>query len=136
VADQLASEETAAEGRKRYRRFQINPGQQDSPQQARTATTGKPGRKHGDEAENKRGRRGPARPRLISEELLAEVRRRHQERQPLAQIARELLDQTGYANARSAEMALRAQFKRRGWPLNTGRRGAAAAGSGSLGRAA
>jgi hypothetical protein len=137
VADQLADEETAAERRKRYRRFQVNPGQQDSPQQARTAVTGKPGRKHGGEAENKRGRRGPARPRLISEELLAEVRRRHhQERQPLRRIAMELLAQTGYANARSAEMALRAQFKRRGWPLNTGRQGTAAAGSGSLGRAA
>jgi hypothetical protein len=56
----------------------------------------------------------------------ARARRRHeQQRQPLAQIARELLAQTGYANARSAEMALRRQFKRRGWPLHSRRQAGA-----------
>jgi hypothetical protein len=51
------------------------------------------------------------------------VRRRHeQERQQLGQIARVLLAQTGYGNARSAEMALRRQFKRHGWPLHTAAR--------------
>ena len=34
-------------------------------------------------------------------------------------VAETLLDQTDYANARSAEEALRFQFKRRGWPSRT-----------------
>jgi hypothetical protein len=127
VADKLATEETAAERRKRFRRFQINPGQQGSAQQASANTRSKPpaadNRKRGRLPEKKRGRGGP---RLISEELLAEARRRHeQERRPLGQIARDLLAQTGYANARSAEMALRHQFKRRGWSLHCRRRGRA-----------
>jgi hypothetical protein len=133
VAHQLASEETAVEHRKRFRRFQINAARQGSPQQVSATAKRKPpaadNRKHGRQPEKKRGRGGPRGPRLISEELLAEVRRRHeQERRPLGQIARELVDQTGYANARSAEMALRAQFKRRGWPLHRGRQAAATPG--------
>jgi hypothetical protein len=54
VADQLADEETAAERRNGYRRFQINPGQQGSPQQASANGTSKPpaadSRKHGRQA--------------------------------------------------------------------------------------
>jgi hypothetical protein len=34
-------------------------------------------------------------------------------------VAETLLDQTRYANAHSAEVALRFQFKSRGWPLRT-----------------
>jgi hypothetical protein len=34
-------------------------------------------------------------------------------------VAEALLDQTRYASANSAEVALRFQFKRRGWPLRT-----------------
>jgi hypothetical protein len=45
-----------------------------------------------------------------------------EERKRLGQIAQEPLAQTGCANARSAEIALRRQFKRRGWPLHTAAR--------------
>ncbi len=63
---------------------------------------------------------------MISEELLGEVRRRYeQEGRPLGEIARELVDQTGYASAQSAEVALRAQFKRRGWALRSHKQAAA-----------
>jgi uncharacterized protein YggU (UPF0235/DUF167 family) len=37
----------------------------------------------------------------------------------LRAVAEALLDKTDQANARSAEEALRFQFKRRGWPLRT-----------------
>ena len=37
----------------------------------------------------------------------------------LRAVAETLLDQTSYANARGAEVALRLQFKRRGWPLRS-----------------
>ncbi len=79
---------------------------------------------------------------MISEELLGEVRRRHeQDGQPLAAIAREVVDQTDYASARSAEAAPRSQFKRRGWALRDRKEaGALRRGAGAtdedLGRAA
>ena len=34
-------------------------------------------------------------------------------------VAETLLERTAYANAHSAEVALRLRFKRRGWPLRT-----------------
>ena len=37
----------------------------------------------------------------------------------LRAVADALLERTGYASAHSAEVALRLQFKRRGWPLRT-----------------
>jgi hypothetical protein len=37
----------------------------------------------------------------------------------LRAVAETLLDQTRYASVNSAEVALRFQFKRRGWPLRT-----------------
>ena len=115
VSRALAEEEAARERAKRYRRFslgaerKVGPGEQREPAVAGAATTGATA---GHEGKRRSGPRGP---RMISEELLGEVRRRHhQEDQPLAAIARELVDQTGYASARSAEVALRSQFKRRG----------------------
>ena len=58
-------------------------------------------------------------PRCISEELLGEARRLYGRGLSLRAVAEALLGQTGYANAHSAEVALRRQFKRRGWPLRT-----------------
>jgi hypothetical protein len=60
-----------------------------------------------------------ARPRCISEELLHETRRLYRLGLSLRAVAETLLDQTGYANAHSAEVALRFQFKRRGWQLRS-----------------
>jgi hypothetical protein len=65
-----------------------------------------------------RQRRGP---RCISEELLLEARRLYRLGLSLRAVAETLLDQTRYANANSAEVALRCQFTRRGWPLRSRR---------------
>ena len=58
-------------------------------------------------------------PRCISEELLGEARRLYERGLSMGAVAETLLEHTGYANAHSAEVALRRQFKRRGWPLRT-----------------
>jgi hypothetical protein len=58
-----------------------------------------------------------ARTRCISEELLQEAKRLYGLGLSLRAVARTLLERTSYANAHSAEVALRHQFKRRGWPL-------------------
>jgi hypothetical protein len=57
------------------------------------------------------------RTRCSSEELLHEARRLYGLGLSLRAVAETLLGQTSYANAHSAEVALRFQFKRRGWPL-------------------
>jgi hypothetical protein len=59
------------------------------------------------------------RTRCISEELLHEARRLYGLGLSMRAVAETLLNQTRYANANSAEVALRFQFKRRGWPLRT-----------------
>jgi hypothetical protein len=60
--EQLASEETAGEVRKRFRRFRMSPGQQGSAQQATATATGETpaadSRKHGGQADKRRGRPG------------------------------------------------------------------------------
>ncbi|MCP9491202.1 MAG: hypothetical protein MSC31_15195 [Solirubrobacteraceae bacterium MAG38_C4-C5] len=72
-------------------------------------------------------RRPRGRPRLISDALLEEARRRHhEEHRALSQIAHELLDHTGYAKAANAEAALRRAFKGRGWALSRRRGGPSA----------
>ena len=63
--------------------------------------------------------RAGSRTRCISEELLREARRLYGLGLSLRAVAETLLDQTRYASANSAEVALRFQFKRRGWPLRT-----------------
>ena len=59
------------------------------------------------------------RARCISEEVLREAKRLYGLGLSLRGVAETLLDETDYANARSAEVALRSQFKGRGWPLRT-----------------
>jgi hypothetical protein len=49
--------------------------------------------------------------------VLGEARRLYAFGLSMRAVAETLLDQTSYANAHSAEVALRFQFKRRGWPL-------------------
>jgi hypothetical protein len=108
VAAELAGEQHPGRAKQRFKRFENNPGQQ---------RTG--------ERQPSRGG-APAGPRLISEALLAEAHRRYeQDQRPLGEIAAALIERTGYANPRSAEMALRAQFKRRGWRLRSRREAAA-----------
>jgi len=107
VAAELAGEQEAGRAKQRFKRFQTSPGQRTGEPQP--SASGAPGG-----------------PRLISEALLAEARRRYeQDQRPLGEIAAALVDRTGYANPRSAEMALRAQFKRRGWRLRSRREAAA-----------
>jgi hypothetical protein len=66
------------------------------------------------------GRPGARRgPRSIGEELLQEARRLYRLALSLRAVAETLLEQTSYASANSADVALRFQFKRRGWPLRT-----------------
>jgi hypothetical protein len=59
------------------------------------------------------------RTRCVSEELLREARRLYGLGLSLRAVAETRLDQTRYASANSAEVALRFRFKRRGWPLRT-----------------
>ena len=124
VARELA-DEAAAGGRTRFRKFELEPGARpaDRPPErvapvaragARAARRQRepPGRRQSGAA----ARRGP---RCISEELLHEARRLYGLGLSLRAVAETLLDQTRYASANSAEVALRFQFKRRGWPLRT-----------------
>lgn len=110
VAAQMAAEDDPASGRRRYRRLHL----------ASQATTPAPTTPRSDEQPQPAAApppRRPGRPPLISDELLAEAHSRHVDHhQSLRQIARELLEHTAYANARGVELALRRQFKRRGWP--------------------
>jgi hypothetical protein len=86
----------AAEHRRRFRRFRITAGERGAPRRGIATDTGErpaaDNRKPGRQAEKKRGRGRPNGPRLVSELLLAEVRRRHeQERRLHGQVARELV---------------------------------------------
>jgi len=121
VAAQLAAEDNPEAGRRRYRQINLTPQPARPPRKAlRSAPPGTEQQASGPP----RSPRG--RPRLISDALLEEARRRHHdEHHPLGQIADELLEHTGYANAHSAQAALRRQFKQRGWTLTTRRRSAA-----------
>lgn len=95
VARELA-EEAAEDGRERYRRFRLKGSAFGHP--PRPAARG---------------------PRCIDEGVLAEARRLYERGQPMHAVAETLLKRTSYASAHSAEVALRAQFKRRGWALRT-----------------
>ena len=77
-----------------------------------------PGLRRGESASGRRAAPG-SRTRCISEDQLREARRLYALGLTLRAVAETLLDQTTYANAHSAEVALRFQFKRRGWPLRS-----------------
>ena len=51
--------------------------------------------------------------------MLCEARRLYRLGLSLRGVAEALLDETDYASLHSAEVALRVQFKRRGWPLRS-----------------
>jgi hypothetical protein len=145
VARGLA-EEAAADGRARYRKLKLMPGGRpaDNPPGRAAPVTraqGRPLAQVG--AGQSSSRRTPATPvprtRCISEGVLQEAKRLYGLGLSLRAVARTLLEQTSYANAHSAEGALRHQFKRRGWPLRgraQARGGAGAAEGGDLPRAA
>jgi hypothetical protein len=125
VARELAAE--AREGRRaRYRKFELKPGLRpaDKPPE-RVAPIARAGAEHraaqaeGTQPAGSGGARQRRGPRCISEELLLEARRLYRLGLSLRAVAETLLDQTRYASANSAEVALRFQFKRRGWPLRT-----------------
>jgi hypothetical protein len=145
VALELA-EEAAADGRARYRKLRLVPGRRpaDRPpgraapvNRAQDRPLAQVGA--GQSAARRARAASLARTRCISEELLVEARRLYGLGLSLRAVARTLLEQTSYANAHSAEVALRHHFKRRGWPLRgraqTGG-GAGAAQGGDLRRAA
>ena len=125
VARELA-EEAATDGRTRLRMMRLTPGERPAHRAPeRVAPVARAGaRQLGGTAATRRPahRRELAagtRTRCISEDLLHEARRLYGLGLSLRAVAETLLDQTRYASANSAEVALRFQFKRRGWPLRT-----------------
>ena len=121
VARELAAE--AREGpRARYRKFELKPGARPADKAPeRVAPIARRRRAEGRSigARPARGARRRRGPRCISEELLQEARRLYGLGLSLRAVAETLLGETSYANAHSAAVALRFQFKRRGWPLRT-----------------
>jgi hypothetical protein len=123
VARELA-EEAATDGRTRFRKMKLAAGDRPADRAPeRVAPVARAGaRPLGAAARRPPRRRETAagtRTRCISEELLDEARRLYGLGLSMRAVAETLLDQTRYASARSAEEALRFQFKRRGWPLRT-----------------
>jgi hypothetical protein len=125
VARELA-DEAAMDGRARFRKIKLVPGARpaDRPPD-RVAPVARAGARPLDGGARREGpgrvsqATAGSRTRCISEQLLCEARRLYGLGLSLRAMAETLLDQTRYANAHSAEVALRFQFKRRGWPLRT-----------------
>lgn len=124
VARELA-EEAAMDGRHRFRKMKLVPGERPpdrAPERVAPAARAGAG-PLGRETERRRTSRDRQAPqtrlRCISEELVGEARRLYGLGLSLRAVAETLLDQTRYANAHSAEVALRFQFKRRGWALRS-----------------
>jgi Sigma-70, region 4 len=123
VARELA-EEAATDGRTRSRRMKLvqgaRPAERRPERVAPVARAGghRPAPRDGEPRRRRREAPG-SRTRCISEEVLREARRLYALGLTLRAVAETLLDQTTYANAHSAEVALRFQFKRRGWPLRS-----------------
>ena len=123
VARELAAE--ARQGRRaRYRKFELKTGArpaEKAPERvapiARAGAAPRAGRAERGQPAGGGGARQRRGPRCISEEVLQEARRLYGLGLSLRAVAETLLDQTRYANG--AEVALRFQFKRRGWPLRT-----------------
>jgi hypothetical protein len=117
------AEEAATAGRARYRKLKLLPGGRPANRPPGTvAPVGRPVRPLAQVGSGQSAaRRTPATPvhrtRCISEEQLHEAKRLYGDGLSLRAVARALLERTSYANAHSAEVALRHQFKRRGWPL-------------------
>jgi hypothetical protein len=125
VARELA-EEAATDGRTRFRRMKLAAGERPADRAPeRVAPVARAdARPLGSAGASRRPPRrretaAGTRTRCISEELLHEARRLYGLGLSLRAVAETLLDQTRYASANSAEVALRFQFKRRGWPLRT-----------------
>jgi hypothetical protein len=123
VAGELA-EEAETDSRARFRPMKLvrgaRPAERPPERVAPIASAGGPpaALRSSESAPGRRTARG-ARTRCISEELLQEARRLYTLGLSLRAVAETLLDQTTYANARSAAVALRCHFKRRGWPLRS-----------------
>jgi hypothetical protein len=127
VARELA-DDAATDGRARFRRMKLVKGGRAAerppervPPVARAAGP-PPAPRRSESAPRRRAAQG-SRTRCISEDVLHEARRLYSLGLTLRAVAEMLLDQTTYANAHSAEVALRFQFKRRAWPLRAGPRG-------------
>jgi len=123
VARELA-EEAATDGRARFRRMKLVPGARPAERPAdRVAPVAhadcRPRTPQRRESAPRRQAAPGSRTRCISEEVLCEARRLYAFGLSMRAVAETLLDQTSYANAHSAEVALRFQFKRRGWPLRS-----------------
>jgi hypothetical protein len=124
VARELAAE-AATDGRTRFRKMKLAAGERPADRAPeRVAPVARAGaRPLGAAASRRPARRretaAGTRTRCISEELLHEARRLYGLGLSMRAVAETLLDQTRYASANSAEVALRFQFKRRGWPLRT-----------------
>ena len=124
VARQLA-EEAATDGRTRFRKMKLAGGERpaDTAPERVAPVARADARPLGGTAARRQARRrktaAGSRTRCISEEVLQEARRLYGLGLSMRAVAETLLDQTRYASANSAEVALRFQFKRRGWPLRT-----------------
>jgi hypothetical protein len=125
VARELA-EEAASDRPARYRKMKLVPGRRppDRAPERVAPVAGAGARPLDAGARSQRPVRvgdasAGSRTRCISEELLCEARRLYALGLSLRAVTEALLDETSYANAHSAEVALRFQFKRRGWPLRT-----------------
>ena len=120
VARELA-QEAGEGGRTRYRKVELTPGARpaDRPP-ARVAPVARAGAEPpGGTTSRQPAGSGGGGPRCISEEGLREARRLYGLGLSMRAVAETLLDQTRYARANSAEVALRFQFKRRGWALRS-----------------
>jgi hypothetical protein len=116
VARELAQEQ-GQDGRGRYRKFAIKPRVRAADKQpARVGRVARVDGRRGRRASDPKHKR-PERRRCINEPVLQEARRLHDIGLSIGAVAQTLLGQTDYANARSAESALRFHFRRRGWPL-------------------
>jgi hypothetical protein len=125
VARELA-EEAATGGRTRFRKMKLAAGERPpdrAPERvapvARAGARPLGGAPASLEPAHRRESAAATRTRCISEELLHEARRLYGLGLSMRAVAETLLDQTRYASANSAEVALRFQFRRRNWPLRT-----------------
>jgi hypothetical protein len=124
VARELA-EEAATDGRTRFRKMKLAAGERPPDRgPERVAPVARAGARPLGAAPSSPPRRretaAGTRTRCISEELLHEARRLYGLGLSMRAVAETLLDQTRYASANSAEVALRFQFKRQPAVLFTG----------------
>lgn len=114
VAGDLQNEHDDAKRRWAGKAARPSPGE-DAPTPAQQAPSA--ARVSAEKAPTSTEARGPGRPTLIGEPALAEARRLYGLGLSMRAVAESVLEDTGYANAESAAVALRRQFRKHGWPV-------------------